>query len=97
MGIVGCIKNGPKKATYEPWEGSAIGRHVETLRSVSEKKKKPRNPPISVHQNGSHYAPLDSGDATVHALTQGTGALNFFQIFYSVALQFAHYSSRAQW
>jgi hypothetical protein len=39
MGIVGCIKNGPKKATYEPWEGSAIGRHVETLRSVSEKKK----------------------------------------------------------
>jgi hypothetical protein len=99
MGIVGCVKNGPKKATYEPWEGSATCHCMDTLRSVKEKnteKKKPRNAPISAHQNGSHYASLDSGDAIVRVLIQGVGALNFFQIFYSVALQFACYSSHSQ-
>jgi hypothetical protein len=49
MGIVGCVKNGPKKATYESWEGSAAGRRVETLRSVSEKKKERKKASKSTH------------------------------------------------
>jgi hypothetical protein len=43
MGTVGCVKSRPNKASYEPWKGSAVGRCVDTLRSLNEKKKRLQN------------------------------------------------------
>jgi hypothetical protein len=89
MAIVGCVKSGPKKASYEPWKGSPTGRRVDTLRSLKKKKKapEPTHCPQSPHvKTGTRLRWIPRIDTIMHSLLdplpKGRNALIFFEIFY---------------